>query len=182
MKFMEKVRAQVARQNRNLAQLSRMTGVPQQRFQDWDNPQSNRKPTLAQALAIAKALHVSLDYLADDEMTDVADSFKLSRDEEVIIALIRNAEIDPKKALKAVISLTRPSLWAAYHSITEVVDPATELPTKGTWAPLTVTTQSDPKPTRPRRTQTKKADKPKALPAPKKSDEDLHGKKKGSNG
>jgi transcriptional regulator with XRE-family HTH domain len=121
MNFMEKVRRETDRQHRKLAEVGRMTGIPAQRFTDWSDPDSNRNPTLQQALLIARALKVPLDYLADDELEEIGDSYKLSRDEEVLLTFIRTAKTEPRKALQAVMAIAIPKGLGASQIIVEAV-------------------------------------------------------------
>jgi len=68
MKLVDKVEKWCEAKKRTRKSVAVAAGFVEQRLQDWKNPSLNRKPTLAQALAMAREMKVTLDSLADDEV------------------------------------------------------------------------------------------------------------------
>lgn len=66
------------------AELSKMTGIPAPRFSEWKDPKGKRSPTLEQAKRIARALGVSLDYLADDSLDEPPNPELNAEDREIL--------------------------------------------------------------------------------------------------
>jgi transcriptional regulator with XRE-family HTH domain len=81
------------------ARISRVTGIPSSRFADWKNPDSGRKPTLEDALLVARALGVSLDYLADDAQDEPPSV--LTEQEKLVLEAYRESGLSPYRAVKA---------------------------------------------------------------------------------
>ena len=68
MKLTDKVEQWVEQKNRTLKSVAIAAGFAPSRFTDWKNPESNRKPTLANVVAMAREMKVTVDSLADDEI------------------------------------------------------------------------------------------------------------------
>lgn len=87
MKFHAKLKTLCGRKNWNQADLCRaLSGVVSESIvSDWFK--AKRRPTMDVALMVAKALNVSLDYLADDNMDEpVIDT---NAEEAEILAIVR---------------------------------------------------------------------------------------------
>lgn len=76
------------------AALERRAGLPQHRISKW--VQGQGQPSAAAALAIARLLDVSLDYLVDDDQD--RPSTGLSRDDLTILRMAR--QLDPEEAIR----------------------------------------------------------------------------------
>lgn len=70
MNLPEKLERLLARPGIRAIDVARKAGLRPQRITEWKDPKSKRRPTLTQALALAQALDVPLDYLADDAQDD----------------------------------------------------------------------------------------------------------------
>jgi len=68
MKLTDKVEKWCESKKRTLKSVAVAAGFAPSRFTDWKNLESNRKPTLSLALAMAREMKVTLDSLADDEI------------------------------------------------------------------------------------------------------------------
>jgi transcriptional regulator with XRE-family HTH domain len=69
------------------AQLATMIGAHPSRLSEWKNDEG--KPSIAQALRMARVLDVSLDYLADDSMDEPPVRQELPEDEKALLRLYR---------------------------------------------------------------------------------------------
>lgn len=81
----------------NQSELSRKTGIPQSAISQMAS--GRRRPYLDQAFALARAMGVPLEYLADDAM-DTPPVVEISEDERFLVGLIRDMGIDRATAVK----------------------------------------------------------------------------------
>jgi transcriptional regulator with XRE-family HTH domain len=93
MELKEKLPMLIRKRGLKQADVARITGIPAARFTDWKDPASGRTPTLEQALRVARALGVPLDYLADPEQDDPP-APALSDAEREIIAFVRRIGVE----------------------------------------------------------------------------------------
>lgn len=98
MRLAEKLPMLMNQRGLKAADLARLTGIPSQRFTEWKDatPDRPRAPTLAQALRVARALGVSLDYLADDEQ-DQPPTPAVTDEERVILDMVHTLGVAEAK-------------------------------------------------------------------------------------
>lgn len=96
---MEKITILLERRGMRQADLSRATGIRESRLTQLG--QSDGKLRVPEALKIARALGVPLDFLADDEMTEPPES--LSADDQTLLRITRGLGYDEalKRLLRA---------------------------------------------------------------------------------
>jgi transcriptional regulator with XRE-family HTH domain len=75
------------------AEIARRAGVPPQRISDWKDANQKRQPTITQAVSLARALGVSVDYLLDDTQDEPPP--QLTPAEQQLIEAMRAARISP---------------------------------------------------------------------------------------
>jgi transcriptional regulator with XRE-family HTH domain len=92
MEFKKKLEILVGRTGVKAADVARRAGVPPQRITDWKDPSKHRQPTIAQALSLARALGVSVDYLLDDAQDDPPPP--LTEDERTLLRIARKIGIE----------------------------------------------------------------------------------------
>jgi transcriptional regulator with XRE-family HTH domain len=92
MDFPEKLEKLIAHSGMKAAEVARRSGIPPQRFTDW-KADRKRRPTADQALHLARALNVSVDYLLDSELDDPPDPV-LTTAEREILAFVRRIGIE----------------------------------------------------------------------------------------
>jgi transcriptional regulator with XRE-family HTH domain len=104
MKFFEKLPKLIKERGLTPAVVSRQTGIRAQRFTDWKDPEpkDNRRPTAAQLLALARALKVPMEYLADDAMDDPPPS-EISPDEAALLEVVRASGVSARELRTALI-------------------------------------------------------------------------------
>ena len=87
---MEKIALWLKRRGLSQADLSRATGIRESRLTQLGH--ANGKLRLPEALRIARVLGVSLDYLADPELTEPPERF--SADELSVLRMVRTVGMD----------------------------------------------------------------------------------------
>jgi transcriptional regulator with XRE-family HTH domain len=92
----EKVLALLQTTDQSAAKVARAIKVDGSQFSKW--LRGIGKPTVPQLLGMARALHVSMEYLADDQM--VADPEKLTPDERMVLTNFQTSELTGKEAVK----------------------------------------------------------------------------------
>jgi transcriptional regulator with XRE-family HTH domain len=101
----------MAQRGLKAADLSRLTGIPSQRFTEWKNstPERPRVPTLSQALRIARALGVPLDYLADDDLDDPTSLAELGidPDDRTLLEFLRITGLSRQAVMRAILDAVR---------------------------------------------------------------------------
>lgn len=85
MRFQDKIRNLCEERELSQTALARRVGVKPGTLSKWIN--GDRKVKLLDALAIARALDVDLDYLADDSLDRPRHPVRLSKDQEALLRL-----------------------------------------------------------------------------------------------
>src|SRR5262249_18363849 len=110
MRFAEKLAHLLELRDVKAAELVRRTGIPQPRFSEWLNPPpgKNRMPTLPQALLLARALGVPLEYLADAKAAEVP-APALTPDEEHLLKVARSLRGGAGEAVGRIVNYREPA-------------------------------------------------------------------------
>jgi transcriptional regulator with XRE-family HTH domain len=97
MKWPEKLTKERMRLRFSQEELGDMIGVQASRISRWESGQG--RPYLDQGLALAKALGVSLDYFADDEL-DEPPAPEMTEEEWLVIDFMRDYRLSGKEAIR----------------------------------------------------------------------------------
>lgn len=98
MDFPAKLALLIAQRNTSQSRLSRDTGLSQSAISLMTK--GEQRPYLDQGLRLARALRVSLDFLADDDL-DQPPRPELTDDERVIVSVVRAAGLSSDAAIRA---------------------------------------------------------------------------------
>ena len=103
MKMMDKALERAKTLGMNQSQIARAIGVDPARITDWKDESKPNKPSIWQALALARLLRVTLESLVDDEMDLVtietgAVLQPLKEDERYLLRTYRNLNITADEA------------------------------------------------------------------------------------
>jgi transcriptional regulator with XRE-family HTH domain len=103
MRIGEKIDTMARERGLTPAALSRLTGIPSPRFSEWKQSDADRPrgPTVPQLLAVARVLNTTMEYLADDTMSDPPPP-AVSDAEGKLLWALRALEVDPDEALRLV--------------------------------------------------------------------------------
>jgi transcriptional regulator with XRE-family HTH domain len=129
MGFAEKLTLLIERTGKNQSRLQRETGLAQTAISAMTLGQ--RRPYMDQALLLARALGVPLDYLADDSIDEVPTP-EVSKDELPLLRLYRRLKADlPIEVALHALSMAAAAEVAARSSEDYVVSEVTHLDASG---------------------------------------------------
>ncbi len=98
MRFAEKLEREIARRGSSQSKLSRETGIHQTAISAMTR--NERRPYMDQALQLARALGVPLDYLADDAQDEPPPASGLGEDERAVLDLYHALGLGRLEALR----------------------------------------------------------------------------------
>jgi transcriptional regulator with XRE-family HTH domain len=107
MKTIEKILAMSQSRGTNQSDIAKAAGVAPSRVTDWKKDEG--KPTLEQALRLARFFDVPLEYLADDSIESMPVSESLGEAEQAAVDLIRALRLTKDEALRRISSTIRES-------------------------------------------------------------------------
>lgn len=96
MKFGEKIVRQLDVMGRSQSWLAREAGLAQSAVSEMTK--GSRRPYMDQALAIARVLGVSLDYLADDKVSEAPD--ELTEPELTAVEIVREKKMSSREVTR----------------------------------------------------------------------------------
>lgn len=107
--------------------VARRTGVPPQRITEWCDENSKRRPTLEQAMRLARTLRVPLEWLADPEAGPEPPVPAYTEGERIVLSAYRRTGLAPDEAVRW--------LWLGRDAQDKSVDNGGDLPAPPTFQP-----------------------------------------------